>query len=188
MDDIIDLIQGLYVVYNPKANLDGGAMVLLIRQYERALSGCDVETVRKACEVWQYERESKRFPYPNEFLNCIQVVKRKPADTSASEPWRQVAKGDYDAMTVSEKERYLQILAHEYRTLGGGMYGRGKGEGWVHPERAAKYHPLADRCEAEAKRLGEIVRSARAKDGIKAIGSAYDMKHVSEILPFAVQS
>ncbi|MFT4076866.1 MAG: hypothetical protein QM647_15175 [Asticcacaulis sp.] len=179
-EEILEKFEAMYLVYNARSPLVGDALVKYFSQYSEALRGCTVEMFDRVLRIWQYERESKRFPYPNELNEIVQSL-RSRADEPVAEAWHQISRQEYADLTLRAKVRYLTILAFEYRKAAGPMFGPGKGEGPAKPEAFAKWSPLAEQCEAECRRLSQQLSGY--DDGKEAVFQEPVMRLVAS-LPF----
>jgi hypothetical protein len=70
------------------------------------------EAIGNACRKWRHSGQTK---FPTAGLSCPMVREgpARPSERAAGvERWRELSEAEYQALTVREKIRHHQILAH----------------------------------------------------------------------------
>lgn len=137
--------------------------------------------VATVCDNWLKSLTSRefKFPAPDQLANMAEVYRPK-SDKPKPEPWAPLNSESYNGLTMADKWRHCQILGMEFRKKAGFMR-RDVAEPYD-PEAWAKYTPLAEQAEAEAKRLGVLLRDIKAGDA-HGDGGGGSVNHVLSI-PF----
>ena len=167
MDEIIEMLEGLYLVYNPRYPLDADNLARLVSQYADVLEDVPPATFRRFCQIWRDEKRADgkvntRFPVPAEMGEIL--ARLTPSSEEKQLPWAPLAKAEYDALSLEMKIRHCTIMADDYSLKAGGMWAKGKGEGPIFPERYEKFWPVSQRCRAKADELKKMLAEARVRD------------------------
>ena len=122
----------------------------------------DLEAIAAACRQWR-QSGSTKFPTPGQLLPMVRGSSPREAGTKA-EPWRPLSDAEYAKLTLEEKIRHHDILAHEAETLAGPMWAGGEfGQRLTPSQMPARWHDWMARAKghrAEAKRLREALGRA----------------------------
>jgi hypothetical protein len=93
---------------------------LWLRDWCNDLAEYPIEAIRVACRKWRLSGSSK-FPTPGQLMPLVQ--ENLPTEKrDIPREWTAASDDDYRAMTVREKIREHQILAHEAYRKAGPMY------------------------------------------------------------------
>ena len=123
-----------------------------------------IENIRMACNAWR-RGQDRKFPMAGQLIPAINAtIRRTSAEADKPQPWRPLADHEYRELSVREKIRHHQIMAHEAMGKGGPMY-RQLGNhsehltpdqmppAWHSGRSEAKFH------HTEIRRLTEIIKS-----------------------------
>lgn len=123
-----------------------------------------IENVRIACQRWR-QGDDRKFPMPGQLIPMIRATLRVADDGGKPQPWRPLSDDEYRNLTVREKIRHHQILAHEAMGKGGPMYRQAatvnqRGTHLTPDDMPAEWHEGRREAafhHAEIKRLREII-------------------------------
>jgi len=162
-ETIGQMLEGLYLVYAQKDRLEGEPMRKFLQQYAAAIEGATPGEVRRACQIWQFERKASKFPLPHELKTIIDGL--RPTNRGPKgDPWRELSPEEYRQLGLRDKARYLRILASELRAAAGPMPLKApKGFGsWDMPAEWQQAQSLAAEHEAEARKLEDMATQYKA--------------------------
>ena len=134
-----------------------------LKDYLADIQEYPLDAIRNACAEWR-RSGSVKFPTSGALIPIIRrfVVQERP---QGAEPWRELADDEYSTLTVREKIRHHQILAHEARRKAGPMFRNTTRGGPITktsgqhipaeemPDIWRRWNKIAENHEAEAKRL-----------------------------------
>lgn len=121
-----------------------------------------IDAIRHACRKWRMGTVSK-FPMLGQLLPLIRAADHEAAARGRKdEAWRPLTDDEYRGLTLREKIRHHQILAHQARTKAGPMWTEGeKGRPLTRDQMPQRWHELqaqADGHDAEVRRLRAMIR------------------------------
>ena len=136
-----------------------------LRDWCTDLKAYPAEAVRHGCQQWRRTATKEAFPKFSELRPLIEAVVTRSQVGEKIEAWRRLSEGDYRALTLREKVRYLTVLAIDLRKEAGPQWGGGGPK--LAEEMPPVWHSLraeADEADSEAKRLGEVLRRYKGDD------------------------
>lgn len=158
---IIDAIEALAVHCRPPI-MSVEQRSLWMRDWASDLSEFPLEAITNACRKWRMSGASK-FPTPGQIMPLVR--ESLPAERrEAVRVWRQATPDEYANMTIREKIRELQILAHDAFSKAGPMF-RNTSAG--HMGRASGVHLPAE--EMPGAHAAWISEGQRHNDEIKRL-------------------
>ena len=120
-----------------------------------------IDAIQHACRKWRMGT-SPKFPMLGQLVALIKAADHQRARGDKAEAWRPLSDAEYRGLTVREKIRHHQILAHQARTKAGPMWEHGMmGRPLAREEMPEKWHDLhrlADGHDAEVRRLRAMIR------------------------------
>lgn len=164
---IIDAIEALAVHCRPPL-MSIEQREMWMRDWCADLAKYPADAIANACRKWRHGGQTK-FPTPGQLMPIIR--ESLPTERGQRvEPWRELSDAEYQQLSIREKMRHRQILAHEARGKAGPMFrnlsqggamDRAKGE-HIPPDAMPETHrhwtSIAEAHEAEYKRLRDITR------------------------------
>jgi hypothetical protein len=167
-DEILPEIEALSVHCRP-ALMDLETRATWLRDWCDDLSELPIEAIRQGIRKWRHSGATK-FPTPGQLLPLIR--ENVPDDRGpAVLPWREASPAEYQAMSVREKIREHQILAHAAfgkagpmfrNTSGGGPMSRASGTHLTAEQMPGSHQSWleeARRHAAEAQRLRQYLHA-----------------------------
>jgi hypothetical protein len=136
-----------------------------LRDWCTDLKAYPAEAVRHGCQQWRRTATKEAFPKFSELRPLIEAVVTRSQVGEKIEAWRRLSEGDYRALTLREKVRYQLALAADLRREAGPQWGGGRPK--LAEDMPPVWHSLraeAAVAEAEAKRLGEVLRRYKGDD------------------------
>lgn len=117
--DIIEAIEALAIHCRP-AIMDVEQWSLWLRDWCADLTEFPIEAIAAACRKWR-RSGSVKFPTPGQLLPLVR--EGIPAErTERLDSWRLLTDDEYGALSVREKIRHHQILAHQAYLKAGPMF------------------------------------------------------------------
>lgn len=168
--EIIDEIEALAVHCRPPI-MEPSARVSWLRDWCDDLASFPIEAVRGAVRKWRHSGATK-FPTAGQFLPMIR--ESLPAEGPRVDVWRPLSDAEYTNLSLRDKMRHHQILAHAAGRKAGPMWKQVQGNrptpGHIAaedmPDTWRRWKQVEANHNAEAKRLREILnRSAMPHDG-----------------------
>lgn len=120
-----------------------------------------IDAIQHACRKWRMGSNPK-FPMLGQLVALIKAADHQAARGDKPKAWAPISDAEYASLTLREKIRHHQILAHASRTAGGPMWTEGqKGRALTREEMPPKWHEAQRRYEAhmaEVKRLRGLMK------------------------------
>lgn len=163
--EIVDAIEALAVHCRPPL-MEVEQRTSWMRDWISDLVQFPIEAVTNGCRKWRHSGATK-FPTPGQLVPMIRAS--LPAEkVEAVQPWRPLGDAEYQALTLAEKIRHHEILAHESSRKAGPMWRDGRP--LTLDQMSPDYHEHMARSKnhhAEVKRLREFMK--RPQDAMRAI-------------------
>lgn len=163
--EIVDAIEALGVHCRPPL-MEVEQRTSWMRDWISDLVQFPIEAITNGCRKWRHSGATK-FPTAGQLLPLIRAS--MPAEkVEAVQQWRPLSDSEYEALSLSEKIRHHQILAHESSLKAGPMWRDGRP---LHMDQMSPdYHEHMTRSRhhsAEVKRLREYMK--RPQDAARAL-------------------
>ena len=120
-----------------------------------------IDAIQHACRKWRMGT-SPKFPMLGQLVPLIRAADHQGVKGDKVQAWRPLSEDEYRSLTLREKIRHRQILAHQARTKAGPMWTEGdKGRPLTRDQMPQRWHELqaqADNHDAEVKRLRAMLQ------------------------------
>lgn len=157
--EIVKELRALESHYSFKVVRSGEEQERFMRDYVADLRDFDLEAIRVACAKWRQSIE-KKFPTSGQLIQLIKTVQRATSGERINVAWQPISDAEYVGLTLREKIRHHQIMAHRARREAGPMWGNGRPlEPEEMPQKWHQLHEQAAHHVAEAKRLKDTIAS-----------------------------
>lgn len=119
----------------------------------------NAEAIGAACRQWR-QSSSTKFPTPGQLLPMVRSAAGEGHESGGkAEAWRPLTDAEFARLSLDEKIRHHDILAHEAETMAGPMWAGGEhGRRLTVAEMPPRWHECMARAKAhraEARRLRE---------------------------------
>lgn len=158
-NEIIDAIETLAVHCRPPV-MSQEERSRWIASWIEDLRNFPADAIQAACRRWRNGTDRK-FPLPGQLKPMVEAADQtnvKPVDTAA---WRPLSPAEYEALSLRDKIRHQNILAHECRLKAGPQ---SKGLQSIPaadmPPQWHTWRRQAEDHEEEARRLRKLLRDA----------------------------
>jgi hypothetical protein len=163
--EIVKELRALEAHYSFKVVRSGEEQERFMRDYVADLRDFDLEAIRIGCMRWRTSL-AKAFPTSGQLIQLIRSVQRPSDGPTGSKAWEPISDAEYNGLSLREKIRHHQIMAHRARREAGPMWANGRPLDY--DEMPAKWHHLHEQAAnhvAEAKRLKDAIASLERRAG-----------------------
>ena len=165
-EEIAEEIESLAIHFRPPI-MDNAARSRWLEDWCSDLSEYPIQAIKTASRRWR-EGTNPKFPLLGQFIGLIKAVNFSgKGQTGGDRAWRTVSPDEYHAMSMRDKARHHQIMAHATRRKAGPMWTNGRHV--AADEMPQAWHDLqaeALRHERHAKKLSDEATAYGVKDSV----------------------